>query len=107
MNDDTRIEIGSGNVFKDLGFPNPEEELLKARLGYEIYRILKQRKFSKEQAAEWLGIEISQAAALMKTEFDMEVGDLFNLLNRLNVSVDIYLKPTSEGGAYQQLHAAD
>ena len=25
------FEIGSGNVFKDLGFPNPEEELMKAR----------------------------------------------------------------------------
>ena len=24
--------IGSGNVFKDLGFENPEEELAKARL---------------------------------------------------------------------------
>ena len=31
------FEIGSGNVFKDLGFPNPEEELMKARFAAIIY----------------------------------------------------------------------
>ena len=31
------FEIGSGNVFKDLGFPNPEEELMKVRFAAIIY----------------------------------------------------------------------
>ncbi len=30
--DDTTITYGSGNAFADLGFENPEEELLKARI---------------------------------------------------------------------------
>ena len=30
------ITPGSGNVFKDLGFPNPEECLVKAKLAYKI-----------------------------------------------------------------------
>jgi hypothetical protein len=38
-----KFEEGSGNVFADLGLPNPERELLKARLTLEIYRILKER----------------------------------------------------------------
>lgn len=29
---DTRVEVGSGNVFADLGFDNPDEMLAKARL---------------------------------------------------------------------------
>lgn len=107
MSDETKVEIGSGNIFKDLGFPNAEEELLKARLGYEVYRILKQRYFSKEQAAKLLGIEVSKATALMNAEFDFEIGDLFNFLNQLNISIDIYLKPCPSGAAYQQLYAAD
>jgi hypothetical protein len=27
-----RAKLGSGNVFADLGLPNPEQELLRARL---------------------------------------------------------------------------
>ncbi len=38
-----RVEEGSGNVFADLGLPNPEQELLKARLTLQIYKIVKAR----------------------------------------------------------------
>jgi hypothetical protein len=34
---------GSGNVFADLGFERPEEELLKAQLVREIRGIIKRR----------------------------------------------------------------
>jgi len=34
---------GSGNVFADLGLPNPEQTLLKARLTVQIYKIVKER----------------------------------------------------------------
>ncbi len=47
----TKIEIeeSSGNVFEDLGFPNPDQELLKARLTLQIYRVIKQRKLTQAQ----------------------------------------------------------
>lgn len=32
-----RVEEGRGNVFADLGFPNPEREQLRARLTLQIY----------------------------------------------------------------------
>ena len=35
-------EKSSGNVFADLGLPHPEQELLKARLTLQIYRIIKE-----------------------------------------------------------------
>jgi hypothetical protein len=31
-----RVKQGSGNVFADLGLPNPEEEFLRARLTLQI-----------------------------------------------------------------------
>jgi predicted XRE-type DNA-binding protein len=54
----TKIEVekSSGNVFADLGLPNPEQELLKAGLTLEIYRILKARKLTQAQAGKVLGI---------------------------------------------------
>ncbi len=46
----------SGNVFGDLGLPNPEQELLKARLTLQIYKIVKGRGLTQAQAGEILGI---------------------------------------------------
>jgi hypothetical protein len=37
-------EEGSGNVFADLGFPNPEEHLAKAGLAMQIIEIIRQRR---------------------------------------------------------------
>jgi predicted XRE-type DNA-binding protein len=34
---------GSGNVFADLGLPNPEERLLKASIVAQLHRLIKQR----------------------------------------------------------------
>jgi hypothetical protein len=39
----TAVRRGSGNVFADLGFERPEEELLKAQLVREIRGIIKRR----------------------------------------------------------------
>jgi hypothetical protein len=36
-------EMSSGNVFADLGFRNPKQELLKAKLTVQIYKLLKAR----------------------------------------------------------------
>jgi len=45
------VERGSGNVFVDLGFDRPEEELLKAQLVREIRDILKRRRLTQVQQA--------------------------------------------------------
>ena len=39
-NEKIEYEVGSGNVFKDLKVPNPEEYLAKARLALIIYDII-------------------------------------------------------------------
>ena len=64
----TKIEIeeSSGNVFEDLGFPNPDQELLKARLTLQIYRVIKQRKLTQTQAGEILGIKQPHVSGLMR-----------------------------------------
>ena len=40
-----RYEIGSGNVFQDIGVPNPEQHLVKAQLVFRIDGIVKKRRF--------------------------------------------------------------
>ena len=62
MTDD--IIQGSGNVFADLGFENPEEELLKARLVREIRALIKRRRLTQAKAGELLGLAQSDISAL-------------------------------------------
>ena len=59
-------EEGSGNIFADLGFPHPKQELLKARLTLEIYRIIKARHLTQAQAGEILGIKQPHVSLLMR-----------------------------------------
>jgi predicted XRE-type DNA-binding protein len=47
MRNGRKVTESSGNVFADLGFANPEEELLKAKLVREIRAIIKRRKLTQ------------------------------------------------------------
>ena len=53
--DDRTVIEGSGNVFADLGFPDAEELLAKARLASAISDIIKGRHLTQKGAAEVLG----------------------------------------------------
>ncbi len=46
----------SGNVFKDLGFPNPDGRLAKAKLAYKINRLIADQGMTQKKAADFLGI---------------------------------------------------
>ena len=43
------VTEGSGNVFADLGFAEPEEELTKAQLASHIRQILKRRRLTQDR----------------------------------------------------------
>ncbi|MFQ5757758.1 MAG: XRE family transcriptional regulator, partial [Acidiferrobacterales bacterium] len=45
------VTPGSGNVFADLGFAEPEEELTKAQLASHIRQIIKRRRLTQVAAA--------------------------------------------------------
>jgi predicted XRE-type DNA-binding protein len=90
-----RVEVGSGNVFADLGLPNPEQELLKAHLTLEIYRIVKARGLTQARAGEILGIKQPHVSALMRNRAgNFSVGRLMEFLTALGQDVRITVKPT-------------
>ncbi|MEX2523734.1 MAG: helix-turn-helix transcriptional regulator [Gammaproteobacteria bacterium] len=89
-------EKGSGNVFSDLGFPDSEEELLKARLTYEIYNIIEKRGLTQREAAEILGVSQSYVSDLKRNRSGrFSVGKLFQFLNALDMDVEVTLKKHS------------
>ena len=60
------VEIGSGNVFADLGLPNPEERLTKARLASRIAQLIEDRSLTQTQAAAHLGIDQPKISNLLR-----------------------------------------
>jgi predicted XRE-type DNA-binding protein len=90
-----RAEVGSGNVFADLGLPNPEQELLKARLTLQIYKIIKARGLTQAQAGKVLGIKQPHVSALIRNRAgNFSVGRLIEFLTALGQDVQITVKPT-------------
>jgi len=93
-----RVKAGSGNVFRDLGFPNPEREQLKARLTLQIYRLIKDRGLTQGAAGEILGIQQPHVSSLMRGQSgNFSVERLMDFLTALGQDVEITLKPTRSG----------
>ena len=65
MIDDKAVTLGSGNVFADIGFDNPEEELLKAKLARELRAIIKRRRLTQEKAAALMGVKQPDVSAIV------------------------------------------
>jgi predicted XRE-type DNA-binding protein len=90
-----RAEESSGNVFADLGLPNPEQELLKARLTLQIHKIVKARGLTQTQAGQLLGIKQPHVSALMRNRAgNFSIGRLIEFLTALGQDVKITVKPT-------------
>ncbi len=89
-----KAEKSSGNVFADLGFPHPEQELLKARLALEIYRIIRRRGLTQTAAAKILGVRQPHVSALMRNRGGtFSVERLMDFLTALGQDVEISVKP--------------
>jgi predicted XRE-type DNA-binding protein len=90
------VTPGSGNVFADLGFEHPEEELLKAQLVREIRDIIKRRRLTQAKAAERLGLKQPDVSALVTGrvhKFSLE--RLLRCVRRLDQDVTIVIRPKS------------
>lgn len=88
------ITPGSGNVFADLGLPNPEQDLMKARLALQIYRIIRERGLTQAQAAKALGIKQPHVSLLMRNRAgSFSIGRLMEFLTALGQNVEVTVRP--------------
>ena len=92
------VETGSGNVFADLGLPNPELALVKAGLVGRIHDLIVEKKLTQTQAAELLGLDQPKVSALLRGRFEgYTVDRLFRYLNALGQRVEIVVRPAGRG----------
>lgn len=103
----TAVTHGSGNVFADLGFERPEEELLKAQLVREIRDIIKRRKLTQAKAGVLLGLRQPDVSALSRGrigKFSLE--RLLRCVRRLDRDVVLLIRPKGRGSSGRSSHRA-
>jgi predicted XRE-type DNA-binding protein len=84
----------SGNVFADLGFENPEEELAKAKLVSALSDVIEQTGLTQARVAALLGIDQPTVSKLLRGRAEGFTSDrLMRLLNLLGQDVDISVRP--------------
>ncbi len=87
---DAKAERGSGNVFADLGFRDPEERLLKAKLATKIAQLIEQKGWTQTQTAERTGLDQPKVSHLLRGRLSGFSADrLFAILNRLGHCVEV------------------
>src|SRR5260370_26500526 len=92
-----RVERGSGNVFADLGFPNPDLALAKAELVQRIRELIDERKLTQTKAAKLLGLDQPNVSASVRGRVEgYSIDRLFRFLTALGQRVEITVRPNAD-----------
>ena len=88
-----KVERGSGNVYADLGFKDPDRLLVKAELVTEIASIISKRGLKQAEAAELLGLTQPKLSNMLRGHFHgLSERRLIDCLTRLGRDVQIVVK---------------
>src|ERR1700747_107141 len=87
------VQEGSGNVFADVGLPNPEERLAKADLGIRIGTAIRARRLTQARAARLLKIDQPKVSRLLRGQLSgFSTERLMRFLTLLGRDVEIVVK---------------
>jgi predicted XRE-type DNA-binding protein len=90
------VTEGSGNVFADLGLPDSEELLAKARLASAISDIIESRGLTQAEAAELMGTTQPKVSNLINGRLEgFSFERLARFLNSLGRDVEIVVESRS------------
>lgn len=95
----SKVTRGSGNVFADLGFEDPDEELLKAQLALRVRTLINERGLTQTRAANILDASQPDVSSIVNgrvSGFSLE--RLLNFVRRLGDDVEISLKHSGASG---------
>jgi len=87
------VAASSGNVFADLGLPDADERLCKARLAQRIADLLTARDLSQAAAAAILGVDQPKVSKLLRGHLsEFSTDRLFRFLIALDQDVEIVVR---------------
>lgn len=87
------IHEGSGNVYADLGYPDAEEMLVKAKLVMKISEIVRRAGLTQVETARILGLTQPKVSALFRGQFrGISERKLIDCLTSLGRDVEIVVR---------------
>jgi predicted XRE-type DNA-binding protein len=90
------VEEGSGNVFADIGLPNPEGRLAKADLASRIAETIRTRRLTQTRAAHIMKIDQPKISRLLRGHLSgFSTERLMHFLTLLGRDVEIVVRRTS------------
>lgn len=89
------VTESSGNVFRDLGFPEEEakESLAKAELVFTIQRIMESEGWTQEETAKKIGVKQPRLSTMLRGDYrNISETKLLDCVMRLGCDVKITIK---------------
>ena len=94
MKTETQVTLSSGNVFADLGLPNPEEHRVKATIALSIAEMISKRGLTQEEAAKVLGLSQPNISNLVRGRIEkFTIDRLMRYMRKLDYDVTISFRP--------------
>lgn len=91
------IQTSSGNVFADLGLPNPEELTYKAELVLAMKDLIRGRGMTQAQAAKVCGTDQGTMSKVLRGRLDLVTTDrLIRWFRELGARVQITVQDTPD-----------
>ncbi len=103
--EEIEYSIGSGNVYADFGFSNPEEAKTKAELAMLITEIIKEKNLTQQQAADLMNIDQPKVSKIVRgllSEFSIE--RLLKFVLALGFDIEIKPKPHTTKNTLPCMH---
>jgi predicted XRE-type DNA-binding protein len=94
-----KVEMGSVNIFADLGLPEAGPHFLKAQIVAELNRLATAGTLTQTQVGKRLGISQPEVSRLFKGHFrEYSIERLMEFLTGFDRDVDIVVRPHKKAG---------
>lgn len=104
---DFEIQRGSGNVYRDFGYPDADVRLTKALLAAEIIRSIREQGITNIQAAKKTGFNRTDFSRIKTPDLKrFTIDRLMTILNKLDPKFGISMEfkgRTKRSGAQQEM----
>ncbi len=95
-----KVRFGSANIFADLEFENPEEELIRADLAAKVDALLSDLEGNQKEIGQRLGLHQSEISDLMRGRYGrFSIDRLLRILTKLGCKVDLKVTAPKRPGA--------
>ena len=88
------VDVGSGNVFKDLGFADADERKLKVQLALRLNELIKEQAYTQTQIADVFGVAQPHVSDLVNYRLNRFSSErLLYFITLLDRDIEIVIRP--------------